>query len=494
MPLNRTPMRASEEAVGGSNYIDLSETINVKNANQQQNASDNMPNNNLTGTVPKKPNNAPNFALPPPRLPHPIQQQHIVQPPNQIANLVKELIADANMEFQSRMEKAVDDKIENGFKVGFAELVKELRKMNIGDNEGVRQHSTSSEEIGSKEDHMTRAPTKRKTVPCPHPQRNLFPDYDIDGQIDHTINGNNISYREERISESSGPIRGKIFVDKWDLIFDGNSEHLHVEDFIFRVEYLRECYGCSWEEVMRDFQRLLKGEAKEWYWMRPNAEKFKEWKVLKHALLQQYGSHRSNYEYMRELEERRQRPGESIDCFFHAANKLRARLRTELPDFEMIRILKRNLRHGLAQIVYPMNIYTVEQLRDECKQVEKNFLRRDYTMPGTSSRPAPARKYVDELSNQQYGESDEEVMELTHQREYKNTNAPREKNKEMLCWNCEKTGHLFNVCPSIPRRKFCYKCGKPGVSALKCPHCTGNIWRGAMKTGESRSTQTPEEA
>lgn len=492
MPLNRTSMRDPVNPVGGQNIIDLSDTINATSTHQQQTAPENMPNYNSTGTVPKMPNSAPNFLLPPPCLPHPTKQQHIVQQPNQIANLVKGLIADANMEFQSRMEKAVDDKLEKGFKVGFSELVKELRKMNLGEQAGLRKNSTSSEEMRPMDDAITRAPTKKKPTAGPYPQRNLFPESDDEDQTDHHIDSHDMRYREERTSESSGSMRGRIFVDKWDLVFDGNAEHLPVEDFIYRVEYLRECYGCSWEEVMRDFQRLLKGEAKEWYWMRPKAKKFKEWKVLKHALLVHYGSHRSNYEYMRELEERRQRPGESIDSFFHATNRLRARLRMELPEFEMIRILKRNLRQGLAQIIYPMNIYTVEQLRDECKEVEKNILRRDYSMSGPSSRAAPARKYVDELSSEQYGESEEEEIEEINQ--FRKAIAPKEKVKEMICWNCEKNGHLFNACPSIPRRKFCYKCGKPGVSALKCPHCTGNVWRGATKTGESRSTQTPEEA
>ena len=37
-----------------------------------------------------------------------------------------------------------------------------------------------------------------------------------------------------------------------------------VEDFIFRVEYLQNHYQCPWAEVLRDFHRLLKGEAIEW--------------------------------------------------------------------------------------------------------------------------------------------------------------------------------------------------------------------------------------
>ncbi|XP_061388180.1 uncharacterized protein LOC133323240 [Musca vetustissima] len=72
--------------------------------------------------------------------------------------------------------------------------------------------------------------------------------------------------------------------------------------------------------------------------------------------------------------------------------KLRAKLRTPLPESDMIRIVKRNLRPELSHIIYSMKTYTIDQLRDECKELEKDYLRKDkYSLP--QARPSqPTRR------------------------------------------------------------------------------------------------------
>ena len=55
--------------------------------------------------------------------------------------------------------------------------------------------------------------------------------------------------------------------------------------------------------------------------------------------------------------------------------KLRSKLNTSVSD--MITILKRNLKDSIAKLVYPMNIYTVDQLRHESYQIEQIFSKKD---------------------------------------------------------------------------------------------------------------------
>lgn len=43
-------------------------------------------------------------------------------------------------------------------------------------------------------------------------------------------------------------------------------------------------------------------------------------------------------------------------------------------------------------------------------------------------------------------------------------------NMAVKCWNCQTTGHTFHACPQ-PRRRFCYKCGRPDVVVRRCPRC-----------------------
>ena len=45
-------------------------------------------------------------------------------------------------------------------------------------------------------------------------------------------------------------------------MFNGNSNQMSVEDFIFRIEHIQAHYDISW-----DFHLLVAGAAKDWYWL-----------------------------------------------------------------------------------------------------------------------------------------------------------------------------------------------------------------------------------
>ena len=42
---------------------------------------------------------------------------------------------------------------------------------------------------------------------------------------------------------------------------------LQIDDFLFRLEHLQNMYGCSWNDVLRDFHLMVEEEAKSWYWV-----------------------------------------------------------------------------------------------------------------------------------------------------------------------------------------------------------------------------------
>ena len=65
---------------------------------------------------------------------------------------------------------------------------------------------------------------------------------------------------------------------------------------------------------------------------------------------------------MRDIVERRQQMNESVDAYLHAMLKLRSKLVKPVPEFDIVSIIKRNLRDSIARMVYPMSIYSVDQL------------------------------------------------------------------------------------------------------------------------------------
>lgn len=166
----------------------------------------------------------------------------------------------------------------------------------------------------------------------------------------------------------------------------------------------------------------------------------------------------------------------------------------------MVRLVKGNLRESLAKLVYPIAVYSVEQLRMECKEVERCFPRRDRA-PHSSF--APRSYQINEIAATQSDEQefprDEDqvsVEELRHQRVTKHPSSRDQLNKKaIVCWNCGIEGHVFTDCMSLHRRIFCFKCGKPDVITPKCTVCnpSGNAKRNAMTAGVSRSTQFPLE-
>ncbi|KAM8702068.1 hypothetical protein ACLKA7_001868 [Drosophila subpalustris] len=174
-----------------------------------------------------------------------------------------------------------------------------------------------------------------------------------------------------------GPSRSSwVRVEKWDV------------SFIFRVEFLQHPYRCPWREVLLCFHILLKGRAREWYWLHVRRHQVEKWEALKRALIASFRGTQTEHDKMHELMQREQGRGESAGDFIHAIQKLASRLREPLPEARLIKIAKKALRDDLAPYVYALEVYTIDQLRDECSEVEKAFGRRN-PRPSFEAKPPP---------------------------------------------------------------------------------------------------------
>ncbi|XP_034140935.1 uncharacterized protein LOC117591728 [Drosophila guanche] len=289
----------------------------------------------------------------------------------------------------------------------------------------------------------------------------------------------------ERRDEWREPRWGR--VDKWDIHFDGDPDpaKLTVEDFVFRVEFLQRQSRRSWDEVLDNFHHLVRGRAAEWYWQFVRERPPEVWEDLKDELVSRFRAVGGQYERLRALNERRQEPGESVEDYFRAMRKLAARLITPIADSEMVRVVKKGLEEEIARYVYAIRVRNLEQLREECVEVEHLFRRRERR---SAFRPTlkfqQSGKRVEEIEpeSEELLEGEEEVMvEETHL-----TAKPR-----LGCWNCGEVGHGFRECMAKERRVFCYLCGRPETYTPKCPNCSGNSRTGMMKAGYQSSGRKP---
>lgn len=201
----------------------------------------------------------------------------------------------------------------------------------------------------------------------------------------------------------------KIRIDKLGLNFSGDTRELRVNDFIYRLEQMRALYNIPWAEVLRDFTFLVTGQAREWYWLYRQSNVNTDWEGLKHALLSQYQTPQSKFDIVRELLERKQRNNESINSYFHEMYILRSRLMQPIYEYEMIKILKGNIRDDIKRHVYQVTISSVDQLRVECIEAERNFPRRDIRPMGSSFRP---QRQINEIFEPNYEYSPEEFPEV----------------------------------------------------------------------------------
>ncbi|GBO99563.1 hypothetical protein EVAR_70159_1 [Eumeta japonica] len=283
----------------------------------------------------------------------------------------------------------------------------------------------------------------------------------------------------------------RIRIDKWGLEFNGNSSKLAVEDFIFRIERFKHQYQVSWDDVMDNFHLFVKGAAEKWYWLFIQTNLVTEWETLKEALLKQYKSTRSSFELMSDLVERKQLPGESIDTFFFAMNEMRSRLNISMPEREMVKLVKKNLREDLKARVYPIAVESVEELRRECVEAEKVFGKKVTRNLATTVHGDRYHRQVNEIVEKPVENSMtcQEACEDVAALETGRFNALKVRNP-LVCWNCRQTGHVFMDCPSSERFLFCFKCGKPDVIAPNCSNCsTKNAVRNDGVVAAHRSNQ-----
>lgn len=266
-------------------------------------------------------------------------------------------------------------------------------------------------------------------------------------------------------------------LDKWGLKFDGSSKVLTVEDFVFRVELLRNDYNCPWDILMKGFHHLVTGTASTWFWTFRMQNPTADWHTLKYHLIRKFRNFESDFEIQRRIMERRQAPNETTDCFITEIIKLKNQMRVHVDETELVKIVKDNLKDGLAQLVFPIRIFSLDHLLEECKRAERNIAKRSsHRMPLGN----PRKIYEVEM----YEEPVDEQVRIVEAMQKEKLPA-----KQLVCWNCKAPGHSFIECPVVQRNVFCYRCGFDGVTSPTCPRCVGNTKSNTRKTGPACSSQ-----
>lgn len=257
-------------------------------------------------------------------------------------------------------------------------------------------------------------------------------------------------------------------IQNWNLKFDGSSNGLQVEEFLYRVKSLTlDTFNGDFTIICRNLHILLTGKARDWYWRYHKQVKSVNWKDFCEALRCHYRECKSSFDIREEVRNRKQKPGETFDSFFDAISAIMDRLPTPMSDSELIEILARNLRTDIRQDLLYVPIHSIAHLR-KLVQMREHFLNDESVKKTLSARNQNSnipRRYISELDSNSNETEIENIEELACAIE-----AIRGKEVVTKCWNCEEVGHHWENCLK-DRTIFCYGCGIKNVYKPNCIKC-----------------------
>lgn len=267
-------------------------------------------------------------------------------------------------------------------------------------------------------------------------------------------------------------------MQKWNLRFDGSTEGLGVEEFIYRVKSLTdETLDSDFTAMCKHMHILFAGNARDWYWRYHKLVNRIVWSDICASLRQQYRDYRSAFMSKEMIRSRKQKPGESFASFHDAVASLIDKSSVQMDEEEIMEILKNNLLPETREKLLYQPVQSVGHLR-RLVQMSENLTKEIScrTDSVAKNRPIANRRQVYTLE-EACAEPDEEVNiegEVA---------AIRSNHSKIKCWNCEEVGHIWEDCLA-DRRIFCYGCGTPNVYKPQCPDCIRKF-SGNRQTGAS---------
>lgn len=230
-------------------------------------------------------------------------------------------------------------------------------------------------------------------------------------------------------------------VSKWAVKFTGDSSGLKLSDFLNQVDIMATAEDASHEDLLRSAIYLFEGFAKTWYMA--NRNKYGTWAGLVAALRTQFLPRDWDYWLLKDIENRVQKCDESFGVFLAVMELMFQELPYVIPERQKVAIVRRNLLPAYQDRLALFDTETLTKLNFACDRIEQSqysTFRRPLDNQASISASVPAKR--------------EERVSIPRMSEYR-------------CFNCHRTGHHFNDCEE-PRRKFCFRCGKPDVVSLNC--------------------------
>lgn len=263
------------------------------------------------------------------------------------------------------------------------------------------------------------------------------------------------------------------------ISFEGNPKN--VMSFIERVEELARSRNITKAELFQSASELFTDKAL--FWLRQVKPSVKDWDSLIMKLKADFLSSDIDEIIWRQIKDRKQTKSEPVVLYGAVMQGLLDRLSNKPAERTRVKYILKGLHKEYQQRLALHDIETVDQLTKLCRRLEEA----DVLSHASTSNVHQVfglnenSDTRDDRSSHFHGGSRQKRFEDYRRRpqpQVKNLNdTGEEKNKNLkniTCWKCGGSNHLFRNCRSKTSKRFCFKCGTPDVTKKTCENCSGN--------------------
>lgn len=256
------------------------------------------------------------------------------------------------------------------------------------------------------------------------------------------------------------PLPKAVPVASWGIKFSGLKNDISVSAFLERVAELKVSRNSNDYLLFNSAIDLFAPPALIWY--RATRNLYSNWSELAAGLREEFQAVDYDDQLFEEIKHRTQGSNETIGLYVSVMKNLFARLTVPVSEEVQLRILQRNIlpfyqtQLGLTEVSSVAELLKYGKILEARKASVEAYvpppLRGKSLEPDLAyvgSEPSPSRPRV---------------------RMAAVSSAP------VSCWNCGQAGHRYAQCPT-PRKRFCFRCGRPDVVVTTCPRCSGNASR-----------------
>lgn len=256
-------------------------------------------------------------------------------------------------------------------------------------------------------------------------------------------------------------------ISRWNLKFSGSNDVATVISFLERVEELKTSREVSDELLFQSAFDLFEGDAL--VWCRATKPTVSNWIELVAELKYYYLPIDYDDAIWEEIRNRTQGYDEQAFIYVSHLRRLFSRLTHVPSEDEQVKLMKKNLQPRYHIQLAFQSINSIKSLMEACKLISEEERHSKNFKGETSSKVEPAATSV---------KAEIHAMPSNSWRgSYYSRNYHRTPPAHTHCFNCKKSGHFYQRCPSTERNLFCYVCGTQDVTYINCPKCSKNAER-----------------